>query len=129
MTNPAEGRLTCTRRSRQAPCAWTRRQQEKPGREMRMMSRLISMLAVAALSAIATQPAAAAPVLGDAAMAADAGWMGVLQQGKGQGGGGEKARGGGGQGGGGQDARGGRAQGGGGQKARGGSAQGGGRQE
>ena len=96
-----------------------------------MMSRLISVLAVAALSAAVTQPAAAAPVLGDAAMAAmaaDAGWMGVLQQGKGQGGGGEKARGGGGQGGGGQEARGGRAQGGG-QEARGGRARGGGRQE
>jgi hypothetical protein len=63
-----------------------------------MMSRLLTMLAVAAAVA-AVQPAAAAPAIADD----DAG-MGVLQQGKGQGGG---------QGGGGQEARGNRGQGGG----------------
>jgi hypothetical protein len=74
-----------------------------------MMSRLLSMLAALALLAGAAQPAAAAPALADD----DA--LGVLQQGKGQGGGGQEARGGRGQGGGGQEARGGRGQGGGGQ--------------
>jgi hypothetical protein len=73
-----------------------------------MMSRLLSLLAVAALVG-AAQPAAAAPAVADD----DAAWLGVLQQGKGQGGGGNQG------GGGGQEARGGgRGQGGGGQEAR-----------
>lgn len=66
-----------------------------------MMSRLLSTLAALALLAGAAQPAAAAPADDDA--------LGVLQQGKGQGGG---------QGGSGQEARGGRGQGGGGQETR-----------
>lgn len=69
-----------------------------------MMSRLLSLLAVAALAG-AAQPSAAAPAAADH----DAAWLGVLQQGKGQGGG---------QGGGGQEARGGGRGQGGGQEAR-----------
>jgi hypothetical protein len=70
-----------------------------------MMSRLLSLLAAAALVG-AAQPAAAASAVPDD----DAAWLGVLQQGKGQGGGqgggGQEERGGGhGQGGGGQEAR------------------------
>ncbi|HEV3052045.1 MAG TPA: hypothetical protein VGX50_17175, partial [Longimicrobium sp.] len=68
------------------------------------MSRLLSMLAAAALVA-AAQPAAAAPAVADD----DAAWLGVLQQGKGQGGGhgggGQEAHGGGHGQGGGQEAR------------------------